>query len=301
MLSANAQVIEPIQNAKPPLFSIVTPSYNYGQYIRECIESVRQQANVTLEHIIIDACSTDETHAVLCKYPELQVTIEPDEGMSDAINKGFAQARGEWIMWLNADDRLKPGALAEVMRYTKTHPETDVIYGTCDFVDAAGGCIRRWRLIPFNRFIFVHHNCYIPSTATFLKRQCVLRIGADINIRFKIAMDKELYSRLAARGARFSYLPVALADFRIHEMNLSRVRESGDTVDVCLSTAQAAAESEAIRRAYGWTPPFGGPPLRWISDAILYLAAWALKGILLLDPRTRPSALPISHERWKPL
>lgn len=97
-----------------PDFSIVTPSYNYARYVRECIESVKNQEGATFEHIIQDAGSTDGTLDILNSYPHLKLHVEKDSGMSEGINRGFRKARGKWVMWLNTDDRLLPGALAAV-------------------------------------------------------------------------------------------------------------------------------------------------------------------------------------------
>ena len=88
-----------------PDFSIVTPSYNYARYVRECIESVKNQEGATFEHIIQDAGSTDGTLDILNSYPHLKLHVEKDSGMSEGINRGFRKARGKWVMWLNTDDR----------------------------------------------------------------------------------------------------------------------------------------------------------------------------------------------------
>ena len=79
-------------------FSIVTPSYNYSEYIRECLDSVRDQQGVTFEHLIYDAGSTDGTLDILAEYDHINLVVEKDKGMSDAINKGFKKAKGEWVM-----------------------------------------------------------------------------------------------------------------------------------------------------------------------------------------------------------
>ena len=84
--------------------SIVSPSFNQGQYIEEAIQSVLNQGYENFEHIIIDACSTDNTLEILKKYSHLKWISEPDEGQSDALNKGFKLATGDIIGWLNVDD-----------------------------------------------------------------------------------------------------------------------------------------------------------------------------------------------------
>jgi glycosyltransferase involved in cell wall biosynthesis len=265
-----------------PQFSIVTASYNYGCFIRECIASVQAQQGVTWEHIVVDGGSKDETPQILREHPQLRVVAEPDEGMSDAINKGFNLARGEWVMWLNADDRLKPGALVEVARYAARHREADVIYGSFNFVDASGRLLRRMRLLPFSRFVLLHYGCYVPSTAAFYRKTSVLDQGFRLDKRFHIVMDEEFYARLSVHGKRFLYLPVWLADFRLHDNNQSfRTLYGQRNVDSEWRAAHHAAEGETITRTYGITP-FRRRAFNHGSDCALYLAAWGLKGLLKL-------------------
>jgi glycosyltransferase involved in cell wall biosynthesis len=82
-------------------FTIVTASYNYGHYIGECLESVATQDGVTIEHLVMDAGSKDDTAAVVAGFPHASFFQEPDKGMTDGINKGFRRAKGRWVMWLN--------------------------------------------------------------------------------------------------------------------------------------------------------------------------------------------------------
>jgi glycosyltransferase involved in cell wall biosynthesis len=163
-------------------FTIITPSYNYGHYIRECLASVESQTGATYEHLVIDGCSTDDTRDVVKKFPFVRFLSEPDQGMSDAINKGFRLAKGEWVMWLNADDRLKPGALEALKQFVNSRPEADVVYGAWDFIDRTGNYSRTMTLFPFNRRALIYLGCYIGSTATFLRRKTVLDEDFLLNI-----------------------------------------------------------------------------------------------------------------------
>jgi glycosyltransferase involved in cell wall biosynthesis len=87
-----------------PKISIVTPTYNQGQFIEHNIKSVINQKYPNYEHIIIDNCSTDQTIKILKKYPHLKWVSEKDKGQSDALNKGYEMDTGEIMSWKNADD-----------------------------------------------------------------------------------------------------------------------------------------------------------------------------------------------------
>lgn len=116
-------------------FTIITPNMNHAGFLRECMKSVARQEGVALEHLVMDGGSTDGSAEVAAGFPDAVWVSEKDGGMSEAINKGFDRARGDWVMWLNADDRLKPGALAEALRLLRMS-RADVVYGGYDFVDA---------------------------------------------------------------------------------------------------------------------------------------------------------------------
>ena len=201
-------------------FSIITPSYNQGRFVRDCIESVRTQAGVEWEHLVQDACSTDETAAVLKEYPHLKCVVEKDKGMSDGINKGFLRATGDWVMWLNTDDYLQPGALAKVAAFAAKNPGAAVIYGDSLFVKENKEVIQHRREHDFSYNVLVYYGCYIQSTSTFFRRD-IIQAGHLLNVDYRVCMDYEYYVRLARLGYPFRHLPEALAAFRWHETNTS--------------------------------------------------------------------------------
>ena len=256
-------------DAKEVDFSIITPSYNYKRYIRDCVESVLGQEGVTYEHIVYDACSNDGTLDVLYEYEHIDLTVEPDKGMSDAINKGFKRARGKWVMWLNTDDRLKPGALAAVKHFAEKNTKADVIYGCWDFVNETGNFVRRVGVFPLRRFTLAHGHCYIGSTATFLRRETTIDLGILLNARFQYVMDSEYYLRLVDQGKNFVYFPRVLADFRMHGGNLSFRHMHKKNIDGRLDRELQLAEGAAIRRCYGITI-FNNQYMDAAMDGILY-------------------------------
>jgi glycosyltransferase involved in cell wall biosynthesis len=203
-------------------FSIVTPSFNQGRFLSDCLQSVANQrsADVQVEHIVVDACSTDETKALLQTHSDISWTSEPDDGQTDAINKGFRRASGEWLMWLNADDFLLPGALEKVRQFALRQTQAEVVYGDCRFVDADGRRLRDKKEGGFDLMMLVLYGCYIPSTATFLHRSLIDR-GLFLDPHYRNCMDLEYFVRLAGAGVRFEHIPEVLAAFRFHDSNVS--------------------------------------------------------------------------------
>jgi glycosyltransferase involved in cell wall biosynthesis len=211
----------PLKNIAPLKFSIITPSFNQARFLTDCVESVLSQTGVDFEHIVTDAGSSDETRDVLERYPHLQWTSEPDAGMSDGINKGFLQASGDWVMWLNCDDYLLPGALTTVADFIRSHQEADVVHGDCIYVNADKTLIRRKYDTPVDEWDFLFVGCCIPSTSTFYRRE-IIAAGHLLDVELRNCMDWEYFLRLHRLGYRFGYVPEALAYFRWHEESTTK-------------------------------------------------------------------------------
>ena len=278
-------------------FTIITPNLNYGRFLGDCLASVAAQCempqdsgdssragrprslSVTLEHLVIDGGSTDDSAAVAAEFPHCVWSQGPDQGMSDAINRGFEQARGDWVMWLNADDRLKPGALALMLECLGKSP-ADVVYGDWDFVNEAGDLLRRIKSPRWSLFVHVHHHCYVGSTAAFYRRSSVIAQGHRLRTDFRYVMDGEFYARLHAAGKRFEHVPLNVADFRLHGGNAS-LRHLAKTRDMenILAAERQHVESRAIRRAYGITL-FEDPYLNGLIDGVLWIVAKAWKAVI---------------------
>lgn len=204
--------------------SIITPSYNQGSFIEDAIQSVLIQNYNNFEHIIIDACSSDNSIEILKKYPHLKWSSEPDEGQSDALNKGFLQATGDIIGWLNADDVYLPNTLRTVVN-TLVDDSVDAIYGNYKFIDVSGRITRELYTQKSKQWISLFY-CFIPSTTFFLKRK-IIDQGILIDKSFHISMDKEFFAHIYSREFRIKKVDSFFAHFRWHENN-----KSLDTQDV---------------------------------------------------------------------
>jgi glycosyltransferase involved in cell wall biosynthesis len=201
-----------------PKISIISPSYNQGQFIEEAIRSVLEQDYNNFEHIIIDGGSTDNTLEILKKYPHLIWISESDDGQSDAINKGFRKATGDIIGWLNTDDYYLPNTFSIVSKVLSDE-KVDAIYSNTRFVDTFGN-ITREMISPNSKKWASLFYCFIPSETFFFKRE-ILRTGIFIDKHFHIAMDMEFFANLYYSGYRIQKVNAFFGHFRWHENNKS--------------------------------------------------------------------------------
>lgn len=271
----------PVKRMRPPLmkFSIVTPNYNYGRFLGKALESVFVQTEgegaPEIEHIVIDGGSTDDSVQILERWDSFvrgtvaakesrysfRYVSEPDEGQTDAINKGLRRATGDIVAWLNADEWYLPGKLALVAAAFARRPDTDFLYGEPLFVDKDGKPIRVKRDHPFSRFVLLRYGCHIASCAAFWRRRIQTECGHWLDPSFKVTMDYDFYCRICRAGCRFRFLPATLAAFTWHEDNVSSIYD-----DVRLSEEMRVWEMLYPHSFHGgFRQRFLAPLLRWFA------------------------------------
>lgn len=210
--------------------SVVIPSYNGARYLGAALDSALSQVPPPLEVLIQDAGSTDETTEVVAARadPRIVLTVEPDNGQSDALNRAIARARGEWICWLNVDDLIRPGLFAAAQEAG----DADVVYGDFDWIGEGDVQLRHFSPGPeFSSRRLLADGCVFFSGAMLLRRSLFERFG-PIDERLRLAMDYEFYLRIAPH-VRTHYVPRTLASFRVHgdsktsAMNWEMFRETG--------------------------------------------------------------------------
>lgn len=199
--------------------SIITPSFNQGQFLETALESVASQGYPSLQHIVIDGGSTDETLLLLQRWADrVQWISEPDRGQADALNKGFSRAEGDILAWLNADDFYLPGVLNRVAEVFDTHPEVQWLYGDVQFVDKGGRLLFVKRPGPFNlRKLLYLGVSYIPQPGVFFRRSLLESVG-PLDIHLHHAMDYDLWLRFGQKAPAY-YLPQTLSAFRVHSQS----------------------------------------------------------------------------------
>jgi glycosyltransferase involved in cell wall biosynthesis len=184
-------------SADLPLVTIVTPSYNQGRFIAATIESVLSQDYPNLEYLIVDGASTDDTAEVVARYRgRLTFVSEPDRGQSDAINKGFARARGRYVAWLNSDDIFLPGAVRAAVEAFGEHPDAGAVYGEGYQIDEAGNVISRFAVTQkFDLWKLLNLSDFILQQTVFFRRSIFDEIGfLDEDLHY--GMDWEILMRI---------------------------------------------------------------------------------------------------------
>lgn len=225
--------------ANIPQISIVTPSLNQGKFLAATIESVISQAgDFTIDYIVVDGGSTDDSPDILRRYDLLirtgalpvncrgltcRFVSERDSGQSDALAKGFRMAKGELFAWLNSDDTYLPGALQAVAAFFSDHPGIGLLYGKAHYCDTTGAIIGRYRTEAFDYEKLAWFN-YICQPAAFFAGEVFDAVGGlDETLCF--AMDYDLWVRI---GKRFPcrYLPEFLSMYRLHESSKTILDET---------------------------------------------------------------------------
>jgi glycosyltransferase involved in cell wall biosynthesis len=199
------------------LVSIITPSYNQAAYLETTLRSVLDQDYPEIEYIVVDGGSSDGSRDILERNSDRLAwwVSEKDRGQTDAINKGFARARGEVLAWINSDDTYQPGAIREAVECLRQHPEAAMVYGDANYIDENGRVIGRFPAAQTDYARLRQGYVHVPQQSAFFRAEYWRKVG-PLDPTFYFAMDYDLWVRLAGL-APLVYMPGRTwANFRLH-------------------------------------------------------------------------------------
>ena len=200
-----------------PKISIITPSFNQGQFIEETILSVLKQDYPNIEYIIIDGGSSDNTVEIIKKYADRVAywVSEKDSGQSEAINKGFRKATGDIVCWINSDDVFLPGAIKSVIKYFSLHKKIDFLNGFTLFMDKNSKILYNNFTLKQKKWYAKHGIYYVSQPSMFWKKSIFDSIGL-LREDFHAAMDQEFLIRIFKNNLKVGQVKKILAGYRVH-------------------------------------------------------------------------------------
>jgi len=242
-----------------PSVHIITPSFNSGTFLKECLESVINNHNSSyqLHHHIIDNCSTDSTFDIISKHHPKQVSLhftpERDSGPAAALNQGFKSALSlgaNIIGWLNADDYYCPETIKRVLKVFEENPKIQIVYGQGRHVNFQGENLGLYpSLSPDASLKSFLNGCFVCQPTVFFRAEVFSTVGY-LDESLKTAFDFDLWLRIFKkyRKSQIYFINKVLANSRLHEQCLTnRLRET------------VILESMQVLKKY-----FGYAPVHWL-------------------------------------
>ncbi len=206
------------QPDKLPVVSVVTPTYNQAEFLRDTLESVLEQDYPLIEHQVIDDGSTDTTPQILAEYENrLNVERHENRGQTPTINKGWERSTGEILTWLNSDDTFLPGAVSKAVEYFQQHPDVGIVFGDTLFTRPDGSAIERSPKraeFDYSDFVLQCENP-IAQPSAFIRRSVIDDVGL-LDPQFYYFMDWDFWLRAGLRH-RITYVPELFSTYRLHK------------------------------------------------------------------------------------
>ncbi|MCK0208161.1 glycosyltransferase [Starkeya koreensis] len=199
-----------------PLVTVITPAYNQAKFLPETIDSILSNGYAPIEFIVLDDGSRDKTRAVLESYRDrLTIVSHANMGETRTVNKGIAMARGAFVMTVNADDPLRPGAIGKLAAALVAQPEALLAYPDWESIDDAGKLLETVNLPDYTLTSLFHPSYSIAlGPGVMIRRAAFERVGYR-DPRLRYASDIDLWARMALAGP-FAHVPEVLATHRVH-------------------------------------------------------------------------------------
>ncbi len=205
-------------------FSIITPSYNSEKYISDTIESIENQSIQDVEHIVVDGASDDDTINIVNKYQGITLISEPDNGQSDAINKGLKKASGDIVAWQNADDIYLPHCFERVADFFEENSDVKMVYGYYQRIDPQVKKLADVHPPSYKKWKFKYGRFYPVQPSVFFRKEVFEELGyLDESLHY--CMDIDLYCRIVGRY-KIGRIPHMLGAFRVHDESKTQNKEN---------------------------------------------------------------------------
>jgi hypothetical protein len=272
-----------------PLFSIITPTLNASATLEDAVCSAMGQG-IEYEHLIMDGCSSDRTLEIAHSFPHLTVHSGRDRGLYDAMNRGAFFARGEWLVFLQADDWLPEGALAAWGQAIQANPEVEIITGSAEAVRCVGEGMfeTEWKkTAPAEKEMTVQNIALGEPmlNARAIRKSLFKKVG-PFDLAYSLASDRDFLLKLAQ--ARPSHLAIDALTYRYRWHEGSRTMNAGNSL-----SRKLTAENLAIARKHLANASLEAPDrqtlLKWHSlqstqGAMCALEALDVMGLLAVVP-----------------
>jgi glycosyltransferase involved in cell wall biosynthesis len=234
--------------------SVVIPCYNQAHFLGEAIESVLSQSYTNFEIVVVDDGSTDNTSEVAGRYDGVRLIRQENRGLSGARNTGIRHSEGEYLVFLDADDRLLPGALEVGLWWFGAHPECAFVSGHFRYIDTDGSFLvqRDQNYVgDWNHYAALLMGNYIGMIAGAMFRRTVVESVGGFDTSMVACEDYDLYLRIARRFSVYSHTKV-IAEYRQHEASTTRNRGTmlKATIEVLRSQREYAKRDEVYWEAY---------------------------------------------------
>lgn len=212
-----------ITTARPfPRVSLVIPTYNHTRYLGDAIESGLNQTVAPFECIVVDDGSSDHPERVTSRYPEVRLIRQENQGLAAARNTGLRASTGEYLVFLDADDRLLPRALELNLSQFAVHGDCGFVYAGHSLIDADGEPLTGIPFRPLGEDAYaslLEVNCVAMCATAMFRRDCIEAAGG-FDTNFRACEDYDLYLRMA------QHFPVAcdpecIAEYRKHDANMT--------------------------------------------------------------------------------
>lgn len=207
-----------------PQVSIIIPTYNHARFVAQAVESALAQTYADLEVIVVDDGSTDHTQAMLSGYgARINCIYQENQGLSAARNRGISAARGEYLLFLDADDLLPPNKLELQVPVLDAQRDCGLVYSGFQHIDESGTQVLhevRPRKQGYLLKDLLHRSFFFPPGAAVVRRECLERVGL-FDASFPAAADTDMWIRIARADYAFGYVDQPLFQYRVVRGSMS--------------------------------------------------------------------------------